>query len=144
LPFVTVESDLQPGDLLISTGLGGVFPPGYPVAQVTRIKRAGSMFATVDARPTAGLDRAREVLLVWFRAPPASAPVAAEAPPEASPPGSAGAATPASRAARPAAPSPAPPVATPADRPAARPAAPPAASTETSPPAAAAPDEGGE
>jgi rod shape-determining protein MreC len=80
LPFVTVESDLKPDDLLISTGLGGVFPPGYPVAQVTRIKRAGSMFATVDARPTAGLDRARDVLLVWFTPLPASEPSQAEAP----------------------------------------------------------------
>ncbi len=74
LPFVTVESDLQPGDLLISTGMGGVFPPGYPVGRVTRIKRAGSTFATVEAKPTAGLDRAREVLLVWFAPPPASEP----------------------------------------------------------------------
>jgi rod shape-determining protein MreC len=37
LPFVTVESDLKPGDLLLSTGMGGVFPPGYPVAEVTKV-----------------------------------------------------------------------------------------------------------
>jgi rod shape-determining protein MreC len=67
LPFVTVESDLQPGDLLLSTGMGGVFPPGYPVAKVSKVKRAGSMFALVEARPTAKLDQAREVLLVWFK-----------------------------------------------------------------------------
>jgi rod shape-determining protein MreC len=67
LPFVTVEADLQPGDLLLSTGLGGVFPPGYPVAEVTNVKRAGATFALVDARPTAQLDRAREVLLAWFK-----------------------------------------------------------------------------
>ena len=69
LPFVTVESDLQEGDLLLSTGMGGVFPPGYPVAQVSRVKRAGSTFALVEARPTARLDQAREVLLVWFKPP---------------------------------------------------------------------------
>jgi rod shape-determining protein MreC len=66
LPFVTVEADLQVGDLLLSTGLGGVFPPGYPVAEVTQVKRAGSTFALVEARPTAQLDRDREVLLAWF------------------------------------------------------------------------------
>jgi rod shape-determining protein MreC len=66
LPFVTVEADLQVGDLLLSTGLGGVFPPGYPVAEVTQVKRAGSTFAVVEARPTAQLDRDREVLLAWF------------------------------------------------------------------------------
>ncbi len=67
LPFVTVEADLQPGDLLLSTGMGGVFPPGYPVALVSKVRRAGSMFALVEAKPTAKLDQAREVLLVWFQ-----------------------------------------------------------------------------
>jgi len=79
LPFVTVEADLQPGDLLLSTGMGGVFPPGYPVAQVSTVKRAGSMFALVEAKPTARLDQAREVLLVWFKAPVEAAPAATDA-----------------------------------------------------------------
>jgi rod shape-determining protein MreC len=70
LPFLTVESDVQEGDLLLTTGMGGVFPPGYPVAQVSKVKRAGSTFALVEARPTAKLNRAREVLLVWFKALP--------------------------------------------------------------------------
>jgi rod shape-determining protein MreC len=73
LPFVTVESDLKAGDLLISTGIGGVFPRGYPVAEVTRVDRnPAATFALVDARPTSQLDRNREVLLVWFE--PAAAP----------------------------------------------------------------------
>jgi len=72
LPFVTVESDLKTGDLLISTGMGGVFPSGYPVAEVTRVERSpAATFAVVDARPTARLDRDREVLLVWFEDTPA-------------------------------------------------------------------------
>lgn len=75
LPFVTVESDLQPGDLLITTGMGGVFPSGYPVARVTRVERnPAATFAVVDARPTARLDRDREVLLVWFETAPATTP----------------------------------------------------------------------
>jgi rod shape-determining protein MreC len=75
LPFVTVESDLKVGDLLLSTGMGGVFPPGYPVAQVTRVERtAKATFAIVEARPTALLDRDREVLLVWFKEPPPAEP----------------------------------------------------------------------
>jgi rod shape-determining protein MreC len=73
LPFVTVESDLKAGDVLLSTGIGGVFPRGYPVAEVTRVERnAAATFALVDARPTARLDRDREVLLVWFTPPPAT------------------------------------------------------------------------
>lgn len=79
LPFVTVESDLKVGDLLISTGIGGVFPRGYPVAEVTRVDRtAAATFALVDARPTARLDRNREVLLVWFTPPVAPLEPAAE------------------------------------------------------------------
>jgi rod shape-determining protein MreC len=89
LPFVTVESDLKAGDLLLSTGIGGVFPRGYPVAEVTRVDRSpAATFALVDARPTARLDRNREVLLVWFTppvpvtepaAPPATGPASATA-----------------------------------------------------------------
>jgi len=81
LPFVTVESDLKVGDVLISTGMGGVFPSGYPIAEVTRVKRdPAATFALVDARPTARLDRDREVLLVWFDPPAAPAPAPAPAP----------------------------------------------------------------
>lgn len=78
LPFVTVESDLKPGDQLLSTGMGGVFPPGYPVAEITRVERAATAtFALVEARPTALLDRDHEVLLVWFKPPVPPEPPAA-------------------------------------------------------------------
>jgi hypothetical protein len=55
------------------------------VAEVTKVERAATAtFAKVEARPTARLDRAREVLLVWFRPPvpaepPAVAPAASDA-----------------------------------------------------------------
>ena len=88
LPFVTVEADLKQGDLLLSTGMGGVFPPGYPIAEVTQVVRnASTTFALVDARPTARLDRDREVLLVWFDPPEAVNPApAAEVTPTEAPP----------------------------------------------------------
>ena len=76
LPFVTVDADIRKDDLLVSTGMGGVFPPGYPVARVTRVERsAKATFAIVEAQPTAALDRDREVLLVWFDAPAPGTPV---------------------------------------------------------------------
>ena len=116
LPFVTVESDLQPGDLLLSTGLGGVFPPGYPVAQVSKVKRAGSTFALVEAKPTAKLDQAREVLLVWFKERVESVPAATgteaaattSPTPAATPPASSPAAAPPPATPAPQAPTPAP------------------------------------
>jgi rod shape-determining protein MreC len=66
LPFLTNSADLREGDLLVTSGLGGVFPAGYPVAVITRVSRdPGRRFATISARPTAALDRVREVLLLF-------------------------------------------------------------------------------
>lgn len=66
LPHLPNNADVQVGDLLVTSGLGGRFPPGYPVARVTEVRRdSGKPFATVVAAPTARLDRTREVLLVW-------------------------------------------------------------------------------
>ncbi|WP_420934681.1 rod shape-determining protein MreC [Alteromonas sp. A081] len=58
--------DIQEGDLLISSGLGGVFPEGYPVARVTQVNRDESRpFARIIVTPTASLDRLRHLLLLW-------------------------------------------------------------------------------
>ena len=66
LPYLPNNSDIRTGDLLITSGLGGRFPPGYPVARVTAIQQdPGKTFAQVVATPMAKLDRSREVLLVW-------------------------------------------------------------------------------
>jgi rod shape-determining protein MreC len=66
LPHLQNNADIQPGDLLVTSGLGGHFPPGYPVARVAEVRQEpGQPFATVVAAPTARLDRSREVLLVW-------------------------------------------------------------------------------
>ncbi len=65
LPFMARNSDVKPGDLLVSSGLGGTFPPGYPLATVTEVRGdSGEPFLTVTASPAAALDRIREVLLV--------------------------------------------------------------------------------
>jgi len=60
------NADIKEGDLLVTSGLGGVFPAGYPVARVTVFKPvSGQAFATVEAVPLAKLNQSREVLLVW-------------------------------------------------------------------------------
>lgn len=70
LPFMTAESDIRVGDLLVSSGLDGIFPAGYPVATVTKVERSpADTFATVAAKPLAQLDRDREVLLLWPNMP---------------------------------------------------------------------------
>lgn len=71
LPYMARNADVKAGDLLVSSGLGGKFPAGYPVATVIDVRGdSGEPFLTVSARPTAQLDRVREVLLVKPRAQP--------------------------------------------------------------------------
>lgn len=66
LPYIPNNADIRPGDLLITSGLGGHFPPGYPVAEVTTVQHdPGHTFSQVAATPLAELNRSREVLLVW-------------------------------------------------------------------------------
>lgn len=70
LPHLTNSADIRVGDLLVTSGLGGRFPPGYPVAEVTMVDiNSGHDFAQINARPLSHLDRSREVLLVWPPAP---------------------------------------------------------------------------
>ncbi|MGL5326776.1 MAG: rod shape-determining protein MreC [Aeromonas sp.] len=60
------NTDVQVGDLLVTSGLGGRFPEGYPVATVTRSEYVeGKPFAQVEAKPLVELDRLRYLLLLW-------------------------------------------------------------------------------
>ena len=58
--------DIKDGDILVTSGMGGHFPEGYPVAKVTRFaNEEQSPFAEIKAEPLATLDRLRYVLLLW-------------------------------------------------------------------------------
>ncbi|MBK1705968.1 rod shape-determining protein MreC [Halochromatium glycolicum] len=71
LPHLPKNADVRVGDLLVTSGMGGVFPSGYPVARIVEVADdPSSPFATVKAEPTARLDRSHEVLLVWTVAAP--------------------------------------------------------------------------
>ena len=86
------NTDVQVGDLLVTSGLGGRFPEGYPVATVTRSDYVeGKPFAQVEAKPLVALDRLRYLLLLWTDKKPevhddeeAPTPAAAPAAPAAS------------------------------------------------------------
>jgi rod shape-determining protein MreC len=68
LPYLPANADVKRGDLLITSGLGGVFPPGYPVARVAEVHRdAVQPAAQIRAVPLAHIDHDREVALVWFK-----------------------------------------------------------------------------
>lgn len=60
------NADIRVDDLLVTSGLGCYFPPGYPVGRVVEVNTNPSLpFAEIIVEPTAQLDRNREVLLVW-------------------------------------------------------------------------------
>ena len=80
LEHVAHSADIQEGDLLVSSGLGKVFPEGYPVGMIESIIRDESKpFASVKITPAAQLDRLKYLLLLW---PETLAPKDALAPDE--------------------------------------------------------------
>lgn len=61
-------ADVREGDMLVSSGLGGRFPAGYPVAEVSSVAHdPGESFANIVAKPLAALNKSRHVLLVFRR-----------------------------------------------------------------------------
>lgn len=65
LRFVAANADVQEGDLLSTSGLDGVYPPGLPVAKVIRVeRRADSAFARIYCKPLAKVEGARHVILI--------------------------------------------------------------------------------
>ena len=65
LRYLSVNTDIQEGDLLVTSGIGGVYPPGLPVATVSKIKRdQANAFAHIICTPVAGVDRNRQVLIL--------------------------------------------------------------------------------
>lgn len=65
LPYLPANADIQEGDLLVSSGLGGRYPAGYPVAIISEINHhPGEEFLEIYAKPSALTQHGREVLLV--------------------------------------------------------------------------------
>ena len=70
LPYISTAADIVKGDLLVTSGLGGVFPAGYPVGTVIDVRRdPAASLAEVDVQPAAALDRSRLLLFIWVDAP---------------------------------------------------------------------------
>src|SRR5438270_5330645 len=78
LPYLPANADVKIGDVLTTSGLGGVFPAGYPVGRVVEVHRdAVQPLAQVRAEPFARMNVDREVMLIWFKEGHPAAPVAA-------------------------------------------------------------------
>ena len=68
LPYLSTSADVIAGDLMVTSGLGGGFPAGYPVGTVAEVRRdPAQSLADVAVRPAAALDRSREVMFVWLK-----------------------------------------------------------------------------
>ncbi|HEX5462810.1 MAG TPA: rod shape-determining protein MreC [Steroidobacteraceae bacterium] len=76
LPYLPANADIRVGDVIVTSGLGGVFPAGYPVARVTEVhKDTVQPLAHVRAVPFAHIDTDSEVMLIWFRQDSPAAPL---------------------------------------------------------------------
>ena len=99
LPNIPISADVRVGDKLLTSGLGGRFPAGFPVGEIRKVSpdRSG-MFTAAEAQPAAALDRSAEVLLLRDQpqpygppppseavGPPIESPAAASRPPPAMP-----------------------------------------------------------
>ena len=79
LPNIPISADVQVGDRLVTSGLGGRFPAGFPVGEILSISTdASSLFAAAQARPAAALDRSDDVLLLKDQPQPYGAPAPLE------------------------------------------------------------------
>jgi rod shape-determining protein MreC len=66
LPYLPDSANIRVGDMLVTSGLGGRFPPDYPVARITSIEKGKDMRASiVVATPLANLAQDHDVMLVW-------------------------------------------------------------------------------
>src|SRR5690349_11290216 len=87
LRYTAVNADVQPDDVLVTSGIDGTYPPGLPACKVSRIERnAVSPFAAITCVPTAGTDQNRQVLVLareaGVPAPPAESEPRAEGAPK--------------------------------------------------------------
>jgi rod shape-determining protein MreC len=85
LRYMPVHADVKEGDRLVTSGIDSVFPPGVPVAQVSKVDRnAGAAFLRVACAPYAGVQSSRYVLVVSEKQmPPPPKPAPEVAPPDA-------------------------------------------------------------
>jgi rod shape-determining protein MreC len=66
LEHIPTSTDIDVGDMLVTSGLGGVYPEGYPVAYITDVdKDTRREFASIKAKPVVDFDRLRYLLLIW-------------------------------------------------------------------------------
>ena len=65
LRYLPINADIQVNDLLVTSGIGGIYPPGLPVARIDKIEHDRSYnFSRITCIPIAGVERNRHVLIL--------------------------------------------------------------------------------
>jgi rod shape-determining protein MreC len=81
VPFMPLAADIQNGDLFVTSGIDGTYPPGLVVARVSAVeKNTAYVFAKISARPAAGVENHRFVLVLQAQPAPPPRPEAKEEP----------------------------------------------------------------
>jgi len=79
LRFMPVNADIQNGDVLVTSGIDGIYPPGLPVAVVSKVERnTAYAFARITCIPAAGVNSYGQVLIVGMDPRQPDNPVAAD------------------------------------------------------------------
>ena len=73
LNYMANNVDIQEGDQIVTSGIGGVYPSGLPVALVSKVKRdISSTFAYINCTTIGGVDRNKQILILSPQFPPES------------------------------------------------------------------------
>lgn len=72
MEFVSNLSDVKPGDLVVTSGVDGIYPKGYAIGQVETVERSTGLYLTISVRPTVDFSSLEEVLVVLVPARSAS------------------------------------------------------------------------
>jgi rod shape-determining protein MreC len=76
MPYLPATADVKRGDVVVTSGMGGIFPAGIPVGEVVENQRdPDDLLAHVRVRPRAALDSSRQLLALWFNPASPAAPV---------------------------------------------------------------------
>jgi rod shape-determining protein MreC len=70
LEFTLREEEVKVGDLLVTSGMGGIFPKGLPIGEITMVKKGEyGIFQTIEVRPAVNINRLEEVLVLIQQKP---------------------------------------------------------------------------
>jgi rod shape-determining protein MreC len=79
LRYLSTNADVREGDVLVTSGLDGLFPPGLPVGTISAVQPASSAFVSVRVEPAAHVERTK-LLLVLLAEPQAQPAMPPEEP----------------------------------------------------------------